>query len=386
MTPRYSRQFRTTEHHMSNTQIAKRPALDPAILTTLSEVSANATTAFSAACMSTGNVAAALEVAGAIEDLRQLFDRPDIQSRIVALQDTAIGFRTDRDPKVFNKKLDGGKGGYNQPYPYVVVKDCAIEATLRGLQLVGNQINIISQRCYVTREGFEYLIKRRKEITNFVPIVGIPQMRERGCLVECEASWDNAGTKQGIKVTIPVKADDYGTADQYIGKATRKLLKRCYEIMTGNVLPEGDAEDAEHLQLPAASTAQIEAPARTRATRAERASTAGTLPAGAPVSEATTKPATPPPAQEAEVLPNAGQAKPAAERSVQDRLADLVGSVKGNFDQYMVVATQLQTVLSPGDENATCFDEISEGACQRSLAGHRAIKQCLLAVMKEGAK
>jgi hypothetical protein len=130
-----------------------------------------------------------------------------------------------------------------------------------------------------------------------------------GCLVECEASWDNAGTKQGIKVVIPVKADDYGTADQYIGKATRKLLKRCYEIMTGNVLPEGDAQESENLQLPEASTAQIEAPARTRATRSERTATApdaGASTAGAPVTEATTKPATTPPTQEAEVLPNVG--------------------------------------------------------------------------------
>ncbi len=362
---------------MSNTQIAKRPALDPAILTTLSEVSANATTAFSAACMSTGNVAAALEVAGAIEDLRQLFDRPDIQSRIVALQDTAIGFRTDRDPKVFNKKLDGGKGGYNQPYPYVVVKDCAIEATLRGLQLVGNQINIISQRCYVTREGFEYLIKRRKEITNFVPIVGIPQMRERGCLVECEASWDNAGTKQGIKVTIPVKADDYGTADQHIGKATRKLLKRCYEIMTGNVLPEGDAEDAEHLQLPAASTAQIEAPARARLPKAERTTTVPD--AGAPAPEATPKPTTTPPTQEAEVLPKAP-----LEPSLQEKLAKLVTDEGCNFDQFMGVAAKLNQLVGR-DADATAFDELSGEMCKRFLAAHRGLK-AELAIAKGGAK
>ena len=85
---------------MSTNQITRRPALDPAILTTLAEVSTNATNAFASASMSTGNVAAALEVAGAIEDLRALFDRPDIQARIVALQDSAIGFRTDKDPKV----------------------------------------------------------------------------------------------------------------------------------------------------------------------------------------------------------------------------------------------------------------------------------------------
>lgn len=280
---------------MSTNQITRRPALDPAILTTLAEVSTNATNAFASASMSTGNVAAALEVAGAIEDLRALFDRPDIQARIVALQDSAIGFRTDKDPKVWNKKANNGQGAWNTPYPYPVVKDCAIEATLRGLQLVGNQFNIISARCYVSREGFEYLIKRRKEVTNFLPIVNVPQMRDRGCLVECEATWDNAGTKQHLKVTIPVKAEDYGTADQYIGKATRKFLKRCYEIMTGNVLPEGDAEDAgdspETLgqpaqpALPPAPIPKTEAARAPRAARPLTASTAAAVPEPPPKKE-----------------------------------------------------------------------------------------------------
>lgn len=257
--------------------------------------------------MSTGNVAAALEVAGAIEDLRALFDRPDIQARIVALQDSAIGFRTDKDPKVWNKKANNNAGAFNTPYPYAVVKDCAIEATLRGLQLVGNQFNIISGRCYVSREGFEYLIKRQKQVTNFLPVVNVPLARDRGVLVECEATWENAGTKQHLKVTIPVKSDEYGTADQYIGKATRKFLKRCYEIMTGNVLPEGDAEDAgdspETLgqpaqpALPPAPIPKTEAARAPRAARPLAASTAAAVPEPPPKEKKA-----PAPAADAEVV------------------------------------------------------------------------------------
>jgi hypothetical protein len=53
-----------------------------------------------------------------------------------------------------------------------------------------------------------------------------------------------------MTASIPIKENKGGTADQYIGKATRKLLKRCYEMMTGNSISDGDAEDSQPL-LPA---------------------------------------------------------------------------------------------------------------------------------------
>ena len=191
---------------------------------------------------SSGNIIAALQVAESMENLRRLFDEPAIQARITALQDTAIGFRTDRDPK--QKKR--GTQEYNTPYSYNVVKDCAIEAGLRGLQLVGNQWNIISGRTYCTKEGFEFLIKGLKHITDFKVNLGVPANKPGGVIIECEGSWNNDGKPQCLKSSIPVKSDDYSSADQLLGKATRKFLKRCYEMMTGNVMPEGEAgEDGQ---------------------------------------------------------------------------------------------------------------------------------------------
>lgn len=191
---------------------------------------------------SSGNIIAALQVAESMENLRRLFDEPAIQARITALQDTAIGFRTDRDPKTKKR----GAQEYNTPYSYNVVKDCAIEAGLRGLQLVGNQWNIISSRTYCTKEGFEFLIKGLKHVTDFRVNLGVPANKPGGVIIECEGSWNNAGQPQTLKSSIPVKSDDYSSADQLLGKATRKFLKRCYEMMTGNVMPEGEAgEDGQ---------------------------------------------------------------------------------------------------------------------------------------------
>jgi hypothetical protein len=185
-----------------------------------------------------GNITAALEVAEAVQDLRRMFDDPGIRSRVEALQDTPIGFRTDRDPKVKNRKT----GQPNEPYGYDVVKDCAIEAGLRGLQLVGNQWNILSGRMYCTKEGFEFLIKGLKDIANFKLSLGIPVAKGAHVTIDCEAEWLNQGVAQSLKAQIPVKHDDYSTADQSLGKAKRKFLQRCHEQMTGTVMPEGEVE------------------------------------------------------------------------------------------------------------------------------------------------
>jgi hypothetical protein len=206
----------------------------------LAEVSTRAAAAFGQANIGELDVTAALAVAESVEQLRALLDTPEVRSRILALQDTSIGFRTDRDPRTKNKK----SGEYNQPYDWPVVRDCALEAALRGLQWVGNQFNIITGRCYATKEAFEYLIKRCKAVTAFRPVINVPRVANGGALVECSATWKLNGEPVTYSCVIPVKTDDFSGADQIIGKATRKFLKRCYEQMSGITVPEAEAGEA----------------------------------------------------------------------------------------------------------------------------------------------
>jgi hypothetical protein len=226
--------------------VAKSPAQPLAAISkdTASALEAAATqavTGFTAA--SSGSILAQLEVAANIETLRTLFDDPQIKARIIALQDAPIGFRTDKDPKI--KKFETNQ--CNTPYSYNVVKDIVIEASLRGLQLVGNQFNIIAGRFYCTKEGFEALIRKLDFVTDFRPIIGIPQVKNGGVIIDCSATWKQYGSPKDMTASIPIKENKGGTTDQYIGKATRKLLKRCYEMMTGNSISDGDAEDAQPL-------------------------------------------------------------------------------------------------------------------------------------------
>jgi hypothetical protein len=216
-------------------------AISQATASALEVAATQAVTGFTAA--SSGSILAQLEVAANIEQLRTLFDDPQIKARIIALQDAPIGFRTDKDPKIKNFQT----GQNNIPYSYEIVKDIVIEASLRGLQLVGNQFNIISSRFYCTKEGFEALIRKLEFVTDFRPIIGIPQAKNGGVIIDCSATWKQHGSLRDMTASIPIKENKGGTADQYIGKATRKLLKRCYEMMTGNSMNDGDAEDAQPL-------------------------------------------------------------------------------------------------------------------------------------------
>lgn len=324
---------------MSN-QIQRRGGTLPAVPTetaqALEEASTRAIAAFAGATNG-GSILAALDVAKGIEDLRALFSQPEIQARVVALQDTPLGFRTDRDPRIVNRKT----GQPNQPYPYEVVRDAAIEAGLRGLQLVGNQFNIIAGRFYGTKEGFEFLMRKLPNVSDFRPIIGIPQSKPGGVLIDCEATWQQNGKPFSIKVTIPVKGDDYSSADQYIGKATRKLLSRCYAIMTGNAVPEGDAGDDVPISVEATATTVAKPRFATTPTPAPTATvTAEVAPAPAPVAEA---------------------APAAPTETPQQRLATLVTEAGVTFDQFL----QFLEHYKYDTKNAASFDELPVAIASR---------------------
>ena len=229
-------------------QALQMTQIEPSTASALETVTSTAISAFHGAADG-ASIIAALDMAAAVNDLRALFDRPEIKARILALQDTPLGFRTDCDPKVKRRKKNQQTGVWseitNTPYAYEVVREAAIEALLRRLQLVGNQFNIIAGRFYCTKEGFEALIRQQAFVTNFRPVIGVPQSKSGGVIIDCSATWAQNGETQSLAASIPVKVDDYSGADQSIGKATRKFLKRCYECMTGNSMPEGDASEPE---------------------------------------------------------------------------------------------------------------------------------------------
>lgn len=350
----------------------------------LVETTRTAAAAFSAASQDGANVDAALAVCDAMADLRAHFDRPEIRTRIQSLQDTPIGFRTDSDPKVFNKK----KQAYQTAYEWPVVRDCAIEAVLRGLQLVGNQFNIISARTYVTREGFEFLIRKAPGISEFTPTFGVPANRTGGVIVPCSAAWKQHGVSRTCTADIPVKSDEYAGADQHIGKAVRKFLKRCYEMMTGQVLAEGDAAEPVPTLPDPAQQQRLGRPPETRP-RTIPATTAPAAPAkpAATGSQAQQPPqaGTPPPGAQGGAVSAqapAGAVNPAAEPApepgvLQNRLAAEVASWGfRKFDQFRAVAIKMG-ILSGMEEDAGAYLELTNKTTKVFLASLGGLRKAM---------
>jgi len=203
-----------------------------------------------------GSFEATFAVADAMMQLREAIT-PAMMTRFMGLQNSKLGFMTDKNPKVWNKRLNNGSGGFNEPYPENVVKDCVIEATLRGVKPIGNMFNIIAGGCYLTKEGFEYKLKQIKGFTDFKPSFEVPKVMPGGAIINCSATWKMNGNPDSITATIAAKGDDYAGTDSYIGKAQRKFYKRIYEIITGNTEPDGEVEQLSYTDAKALNAAPL---------------------------------------------------------------------------------------------------------------------------------
>ena len=154
----------------------------------------------------------------------------DLMAPIMKLQGSSIGFRTDKDDK----------GGYPAP----VVRQCFIEATLRGLAPVGNEWNIIADRCYVTKEGMGKLLANLGVKYMITP--GVTKMTPPVATQPMTIAWRDKEGKQrketvefAVRFTEAMQSKGVGI-DAIIGKATKKARAWLYQLITGLELADGD--------------------------------------------------------------------------------------------------------------------------------------------------
>ncbi len=191
-----------------------------------------------------GSFKQALALARAVQDMRELLT-DEIMVPVMHLMNTNLGFRTDKDPHQIDKK--SGNRPYI-PYDVSVVREVFIEAKLRGFHPIGNEFNIISGQFYGTQNGFNRkvreLTKGTYEDSIDVPVIGGSQ-----ATVTCRAKWKLNGVEGsiGVKKDDPcsflVRINEYMLPDAIAGKAKRKLLKRVFERLTGQVVADDEASD-----------------------------------------------------------------------------------------------------------------------------------------------
>ncbi len=179
----------------------------------------------------------ALIVARSVKQLKSLLSDA-VMTDIMELQNSPLGFRTD--------KKDGG-------YRMDVVRDCVVQAFMRGLRVTGNEINIIAGNLYVTKEGFERLLSELDGLVNLKIQIGVPVTSEGGALVPARAEWVYHGVSDGIvwekevnaDYRIPIRVNAAMGIDAIIGKAKSKVLRNIYARATGTRLAaESDVDDA----------------------------------------------------------------------------------------------------------------------------------------------
>jgi hypothetical protein len=155
----------------------------------------------------------------------------DYMKPIMALQGNKLGFKTDKDSE--------------QGYKENVVKNCIIEAVLTGVQVVGNQFNIIAGSCYITKEGFGYLLKNVPGLSYEI----IPQLpringENTSAAIKMQITWTvNGENKQTREIEFPIRMNRMMGVDAVIGKATRKARAWLYNNISGLEVADGDIQD-----------------------------------------------------------------------------------------------------------------------------------------------
>lgn len=153
-----------------------------------------------------------------------------LMGAVLPLAGSALGFKTDKS------------------YPPETICECLIEATMRGVYPVGNEWNIISGRCYITKEGYTRLVRELPGLTDLRLMPGVPKILPGGAVVPFKASWRLDGKAHTIERQIPVRLNTGMGADGALGKATRKMLAAIYAQCTGSYQSEAE-DDAGDLSV-----------------------------------------------------------------------------------------------------------------------------------------
>jgi hypothetical protein len=180
-------------------------------------------------------------VSTAIVGLREMMT-PEYMAPIMAMQGNRLGFKTDKD---IVKNRQTGKYEKGPGYPMEVVRECVIEATLSGLQVTGNEFNIIGGNCYPTQVGMRSKLRQIDGLT-FNVKTGVPRVdsaNNEALFPAVKVKWNYNGKDHEEEIEVPLKIDSYTSVDAMMGKAKRKAYAWLYETVTGEPISDGDVDD-----------------------------------------------------------------------------------------------------------------------------------------------
>ncbi len=172
----------------------------------------------------------------------------------------------------------------DQKYPATVVAECVTQACMLGLDIVGNQFNIIQGRFYLTKEGLDKLLcdmgvphavvchpyRQGECIKGGVDRNGRQMADINMVVIPVTLSWMEGGKDFSQELEFQVRMNANTTPDNVNGKATRKAYKWLYDKISSQSgrasmfrVDDGDATD-DRAQPPAQKAIQADANAARR--------------------------------------------------------------------------------------------------------------------------
>lgn len=320
-----------------------------------------------------------LVVAQAMGDLR-LALTPEVMKPVMDLMNTDLGFRTDRDPNITPTDKNGHP---MKPYSVEVVRECFIEARLRGFHTVGNEFNIISGRFYACKNGIRRKVTVFPGVTDFKDSYEVPRVvGEKGAIVKCKATWRKEGVPDSLEAEIPVRVNFGMGADAILGKAERKLLKRVLDRLSGIITPEGEVGDDAPIDVkatvqPAAEASELfkgkPAPTPAQGPQATPEVAKAGIEAAKQAAETAPEPkpaAAPAPAPKPQKPHQSSKpVEPCATKGAtpQQELAEFVTMNGFTFDNFVAWAKANNTLDNP--DSLTSFDDVPAEKARRWATG-----------------
>lgn len=194
----------------------------------------------------------ALRLSEGMAAMRAALTDDVVERLFMPLMGSPLGFQTDRD-----------NSDKFPPYTIGVVRDCVIEAMIRGFRPVGNEFNIISKRAYFTLNGFRRKVREYPGLTDLELTPGVPRTMDAGALVPYTAKWRLDGAPMQLvcdaikredgtveDTRIPVRVNAGMGPDGILGKARRKVLALVLDRISGSTweTPDADIGDVVDVQ------------------------------------------------------------------------------------------------------------------------------------------
>lgn len=183
------------------------------------------------------NFGAAFTAVNVVNLLREALTDEVMKQVFMPLMNTKVGFLTDRTGRP-NKQ-----GQVAAFYSISVVRDAIIDAVSIGLLPTGNQMNIIAERMYPTKEGYTYLLKKLG-VKYILDVSFDKGQNPNFAEIPVKINYEHNNEKNSFSVVATVKKDSYSSPDQLRGKAERRAKKALYEYITGCDFGEGDPDAA----------------------------------------------------------------------------------------------------------------------------------------------